>query len=97
MHDAICATFSTGTHRGKAEVQKAFEQNFAAIKEEEYSFDNLTWVLLGKECAVCLYTFQWQGLVNGQPSSGGGRGTSVLVNVSGEWQIITEHLGPHAS
>jgi ketosteroid isomerase-like protein len=97
VHDNICVTFSTGTFKGKHEVQRAFERNFATIKDEEYSISNLDWVYLGKESALCLYNFQWQGLVDGRPSSGSGRGTSVLVNETGKWKILTEHLGPHAS
>ena len=97
MHEDICVTFSSGTFKGKDQVRQAFEHNFAVIKDEEYSIENLHWAFVGWESAVCLYSFQWQGLINGQPSSGGGRGTSVLVNVAGKWQIMAEHLGPHAS
>ena len=95
MHQDICVTFSSGTFKGKEQVRKAFEHNFAAIKDEEYSIDDLHWAFVGQESAVCLYSFQWQGLINGQPASGGGRGTSVLVNAAGRWQIVAEHLGPH--
>ena len=97
MHNDICVTFSSGTFKGKPAVQKAFESNFSSIKDEEYSISNLHWVFLDSKSATCLYCFHWQGLINGQPSSGGGRGTSVLINTNGKWQIITEHLGPHAS
>jgi ketosteroid isomerase-like protein len=97
MHEDICVTFSSGTFKGKDQVRRAFEHNFSVIKDEEYSIENLHWALVGQESAVCLYSFQWRGLINGQPGSGGGRGTSVLVNVAGRWQIIAEHLGPHAS
>ena len=97
LHDTICVTFSTGTFKGKHEVQKVFEHNFAIIEEEEYSISNLHWIHLGEESAVCLYTFQWQGLIDGRPRSGGGRGTSVLVSEADRWKILTEHLGPHAS
>jgi ketosteroid isomerase-like protein len=97
MHEDACVTFSSGTFRGKDEVRKAFEHNFSVIEDEEYAIDDLHWASVGEESAVCLYTFQWQGVINGQPASGGGRGTSVLMNVASKWQIIAEHLGPHAS
>ena len=96
MHEDVCVTFSSGTYKGKSEVRKAFEHNFSVIEDEEYGIENLHWAFVGQECAVCLYTFCWQGLINGQPASGGGRGTSVLVNEAGRWQIVAEHLGPHA-
>lgn len=97
MHNDVCVTFSTGTFKGISEVQQAFENNFSAIKDEQYSITNLHWAYLGKESAVCLYSFHWQGLINNQPASGSGRGTCMLVNSSGSWQILTEHLGPNAS
>lgn len=97
MHDDVCVTFSSGTFKGKADVQKAFEHNFNLIQDEEYSISNLHWAYIGNESAVCLYNFHWQGLIHGKPASGGGRGTSMLVNVDGAWQILTEHLGPNAS
>jgi ketosteroid isomerase-like protein len=56
MHEDVSVTFSTGTHIGKPEVQRAYERNFAAIDSEEYAMDDLTWVYLGDECAVCLFT-----------------------------------------
>ena len=97
MHDDICVTFSTGTFKGKSDVQKAFEKNFASIKDEKYSITDLYWAYIGNESAVCLYSFNWQGVINGQIASGGGRGTSVLVKSGTNWQILTEHLGPNAS
>ena len=96
MHEDVCVTFSSGTFKGTDEVRKVFEHNFSVIEDEEYSIENLHWAFAGRESAVCLYTFQWQGVINGQPASGGGRGTSVLVNEAGRWQIMAEHLGPHA-
>ncbi len=45
----------------------------------------------------CLYDFNWQGIIEGEKCSGGGRGTSVLILEDGQWKIITEHLGPFAS
>ncbi len=97
LHEDICVTFSSGTFKGKNDVRKAFEHNFSMIKDEEYSISDLHWVYIGSESATCLYCFHWKGIIDGQPSSGGGRGTSVLVNMNGQWQILTEHLGPHAS
>lgn len=61
MHNNVCVTFSTGTFKGKSEVQKAFEKNFASIKDEQYSITNLHWAFLGSESTTCLYSFNWQG------------------------------------
>ena len=97
MHSDVCVAFSSGTFKGKQNVQQAFEKTFALIQDEKYSISNIPWVYSSTETAVCTYHFNWEGIINGQHSSGGGRGTSVLINTSDQWQIITEHLGPHSS
>lgn len=88
IHENACVTFSTGTvHKGKHEVQKAFERNFSVIKEEQFSISNIHWIKKNKEVAVYLFDFSWQGIVNGQQAEGSGRGTSVLINQKGEWKL----------
>ena len=97
VHADACVTFSNGTvHKGKSEIQKAFEKNFSLIKDETYSIANVHWVLKNAGAAVYLFEFNWSGLINGQPAKGSGRGTSVLINEGGEWQLLIEHLGPKA-
>lgn len=97
LHDDISVTFSTGTYVGKGAVQGAFENNFSIIKDEQYNIHDVIWTLNNDALAVCLYHFSWQGEINGELCHGGGRGTSVFVNVQGQWLLITEHLGPAAT
>lgn len=98
VHETACVTFSNGTvHKGKRGVRKAFEGNFSIIKDEKYSISNVHWVSLGSETAVYLFEFNWSGLINDQPASGSGRGTSVLIKESDRWLLLVEHLGPKAS
>ncbi|MCP5095074.1 MAG: nuclear transport factor 2 family protein [Chloroflexi bacterium] len=97
IHDDACVTFSSGTFKGKADIQQIFEKTFALIKDEEYAIKNVYWISKTEAYAVCLYTFHWSGLINGEPASGSGRGTSVLVNENGQWLLLTEHLGPNAN
>ena len=98
IHNDACVTFSNGTvHKGKPEVQKAFEKNFSLIKDETYSIANVHWVMKNPKTAVNLFEFSWSGIINDKPASGSGRGTSVLVNTSGTWQLLIEHLGPKDS
>lgn len=53
VHAEACVTFSNGTvHKGKTEVQKAFEKNFSLIKDETYSIANVHWVMKKPETAV---------------------------------------------
>lgn len=96
LHPNVCVTFSSGTFKGKENVRQVFEKNFELIKDEKYSISNMHWVI-EQGMAICLYIFSWSGLMNGQPASGQGRGTSVLIEADGVWQIIAEHLGPNAS
>ena len=98
MDENVSVTFSNGTFfTGKANVQKAFEKNFALIQDEKYSISEIHWVEKRDRFAVCLYTFHWSGLINGKPASGSGRGTSVLIQKEGTWLVLAEHLGPGVS
>ena len=96
IHPDICVTFSEGTHKGITAVEAAFRKTFALIQDETYTLSNIHWIHSDENFAVCIYNFHWSGLINGQMASGGGRGTSVLVNEAGNWLILTEHLGPNA-
>lgn len=98
VHEDACVTFSNGTvHKGKPAVRKAFEGNFAIIKDEKYSVSNVHWVSKGTDTAVYLFEFNWSGLINEQPASGSGRGTAVLIKEDDKWLLLVEHLGPKAS
>lgn len=84
--------FSDGSHRGRDAVLAAIAETFATIRDEVYQIDDLEWITADHGHAVCRYRFTWTGTVNGQPKSGNGRGTNVLVNADGAWQMLHEHL-----
>ena len=89
-----CVTFSNGAvHKGISEIQQAYERNFALIKNEDYQMTNLHWVLKEEATAVYVFDFSWRGIINGQPVSGAGRGTAVIVCEHGKWKLMAEHLG----
>lgn len=95
IHPDACVTFSTGAvHKGKAAVAEAFQRNFAAIADETYAVSNVHWLRQGPDIAVYLFDFHWAGIIGGQPASGSGRGTAVITNTAGHWQLLVEHLGP---
>lgn len=96
MHKDVCVTFSNGTFKGISDVRSVFVSNFSSIKDEEYKISNVHWAYKSETEAVCLYQFNWKGIIDGEMCSGAGRGTSVLVFDDQRWQIITEHLGPNA-
>ena len=98
VHEDACVSFSNGTvHKGKPAVKLAFERNFSSIKDETYTMTNVHWVMKTDETAVYLFDFHWSGIINDQPASGGGRGTSVLIKQDGKWELLVEHLGPGPS
>lgn len=98
IHEDACVTFSNGAvHKGRVEVRKAFEKNFSLIKDETYFITNVHWVLRSLETAVYLFDFNWNGIINDQPASGSGRGTSVLIKENDKWKLLVEHLGPKPS
>ena len=84
--------FTDGSYQGLEAIKAAIEQTFTAIRDEVYEIRDLEWVVLTAEHAVCRYGFSWQGLVAGQPRSGGGRGTNVVVRRDGTWKMQHEHL-----
>jgi uncharacterized protein (TIGR02246 family) len=84
--------FTDGSYRGREEIARALERTFAAIQDEVYEVREVEWVALTAEVAICRYRFCWRGVVDGQPSSGLGRGTNALVKRIGGWRIQHEHL-----
>ena len=84
--------FTDGSHCGRDAILAAISQTFATIRDEIYRIDELEWITIDSNQAVCRYHFAWTGIVNGQPRSGSGRGTNVLVKNDGAWQMLHEHL-----
>ncbi|MFE1856391.1 YybH family protein [Streptomyces sp. NPDC059489] len=84
--------FSDGSHRGREAVLSAIAETFATIRDEIYQIDDLEWITHSDDHAVCRYRFTWTGNIDGQPRAGSGRGTNVLVNNAGTWQMLHEHL-----
>jgi ketosteroid isomerase-like protein len=79
-------------HVGKSAIEKVLRRNFDLIKDESYSIDNLTWLVNSGEMAACVYDFSWSGTIEGEPASGYGRGTTVLMHAQDGWKVIHEHL-----
>ncbi|MDP6570730.1 MAG: nuclear transport factor 2 family protein [Candidatus Marinimicrobia bacterium] len=57
IHEDVCVVFSIGTHKGKAEVRKAFEKNFSLIKGEIFSISNVHWIQKKNDYAAFLFNF----------------------------------------
>ena len=84
--------FSDGSHQGRDDIRLAIDATFNAIQDELYVIDDLTWVVVRSDAAVCRYRFSWTGIVSGESRSGIGRGTNVLVRADGRWLIVHEQL-----
>ena len=97
MHENAAVTFSDGSvHEGRKKVEMAFKKNFSIIKSEEYSVENVRWILKNETTAVYLFDFYWKGIINDKEASGTGIGTSVLIQENGNWVLLTENLGKKA-
>ncbi len=95
LHSEVCVTFSNGSvHKGLEAVRQAYEKNFSLIENEEYKMQELFWVMKNDQTAVYTFSFRWKGLIQGQPASGRGRGTAVLLRHGDGWKLLAEHLGP---
>ena len=87
--------FTEATFVGKAAAKAAFEKTFKLIENEAFSLHDIVWTVVTEDVATCHYEFRWNGLISGQESAGGGRGTSILRKVDGRWFVAHEHLGPY--
>lgn len=92
--------FSDGTaHAGKSAVERAIRRNFESIKDETYRISKVVWLAQSDDLAVCIYRFDWSGIIRGVPASGSGRGTAVLARKGNAWAVVHEHLskGEHVA
>lgn len=88
--------FSNGTYRGISQIRKAFEDTWNSIKNEKYTLSNVEWLVVTDRCAVCIYDFRSDGIVNGKRQIYEGKGTNVLEKKNRKWKIIHEHLSKNA-
>lgn len=95
--ESATVVFSNGAmHAGKDAIRRAYERNFATIKNETYRVENVRWLVETEDCAAYMFDFTWTGMVDGRPASGSGRGTAVLVRQGVDWVLVGEQLGPKA-
>lgn len=90
--DAVYFFSDESVHVGKEAIERVLRRNFAAIREETYAVDNVRWLARSRETAVCVYDYRWSGVIQGQPASGSGRGTTVLRRSDEDWKVVHEHL-----
>ncbi len=84
--------FTSGTYVGIQAAKDSFEKTWQLIKNEVYTIRDIKWISESDKSAVCIYTYHWKGIINGNECEGIGRGTSCLRVENGSWKIIHEHL-----
>ncbi|MFD3273848.1 nuclear transport factor 2 family protein [Paenibacillus dendritiformis] len=84
--------FSDKTCTTPEEIQRYFENAWETVKEEKYSVTDVVWIAEDENSAACIYTYHWEGFIDGRYGSGKGRGTNVLVKRNDGWKIVHEHL-----
>jgi len=84
--------FTEGSYHGIDAIKVAIERTFAAILDEVYQLEELEWITIADDQAVCRYHFRWTGIVDGKPTAGQGRGTNVVTKRNGVWTMLHEHL-----
>lgn len=84
--------FTEGSYHGIDAIRTAVERTFATILDEVYEVEDLEWVAISDDLAVCRYRFSWRGVVDGKLQSGQGRGTNVVTRRDGAWKMLHEHL-----
>jgi ketosteroid isomerase-like protein len=90
--DAVYLFSNETCHAGKPAVRAAIARNFEAIRNETYGIRKLRWLARTEDLAVGVYEYEWSGEIDGEKTSGGGRGTTVLRRRGDGWEIVHEHL-----
>lgn len=87
--DAECTTLDA--------TRRYFERTWATVVDERYEAVDVVWLTPSPSIAVALYTFRWNGLIDGRPRGGRGRATNVfVVDERGRWLLALEHLSSWA-
>lgn len=84
--------FTDGSHRGGDAIRSALARTFELIRDETYEITDVEWVTVSEDSACFRYEFGWAGTVDGQQSSGSGRGTNIAVRRPDGWKMLHEHL-----
>jgi ketosteroid isomerase-like protein len=84
--------FSDGSFEGREAIRAAFIKTWDTVKQEIYRIEDVRWLAVSATAAVCVYSFSWQGIINGVQRSGVGRGTNAMVKAKGNWLMVHEHL-----
>ena len=94
LHPKAVYYFSNQTCKGLKEIQQYFENAWETVKDENYEAHDVTWLFTSSHSATCVYTYFYEGYIDGKYVSGKGRATNVFVHEGEQWLLIHEHLSP---
>ncbi|WP_128894128.1 YybH family protein [Longirhabdus pacifica] len=78
------------------DIQQFFEQAWETIKEEVYGASDIQWITVDDHSATCIYTYHYEGYIDGEFVKGSGRATNVFLKDEEEgWKLRHEHLSRH--
>jgi uncharacterized protein (TIGR02246 family) len=93
LSDDVAFFYSNGSaHFGKDAIRAAIQANFDTIKNDTYVTRDHAWLAQSDAAAACIYSFAWNGTMEGKPVSGRGRGTTAFRHEPAGWRIVHEHL-----
>lgn len=94
LHPDAVYYFTNHTCNGHLEIQQYFENAWDTVKDENYEAHDVTWLFTSSHSATCVYTYFYEGYIDGKYVSGKGRATNVFVKENEQWLLIHEHLSP---
>lgn len=94
FHEDCVVVFAEATYFGKKQVGMAIDKTFSLIKDEDFILSDIQWIYESDSFATCIFNYKWAGTLNGKRFNSSGRGTLAMILSDGQWQVVTEHLGP---
>jgi len=87
--------FNDGDFLGRSAIRAAFEKTWRGdptIKKARFYLTDVIVVTTDQRSATATYTYHWEGAQGDQQFAVKGRGTRVVVQESGRFRIVHEHL-----
>ncbi|MCI3927635.1 nuclear transport factor 2 family protein [Paenibacillus sp. TRM 82003] len=93
LHPKAVYWFTGKTCTNLIDIQNYFENAWDLIKQEVYSATDINWIAVSESSSTCIYTYHYEGYLDGKFVSGSGRATNVFIkDEDGNWKLIHEHL-----
>ena len=87
--------FNDGDFLGRSAIRAAFEKTWRGdptVKKARFCLTDVMVVTTDQRSATATYTYHWEGAQGDRQFAVKGRGTRVVVQESGRFRIVHEHL-----